>query len=117
MKTAETGRLGEALAEQHLDGIGYAILERNWRCEYGEIDLIARDDDGTVVVVEVKARHGLGVDPFEAITPRKLARLRALASVWARENGVPQGMLRLDAISVHLSGGRPPVIRHLEGIF
>ncbi len=76
----ELGRTGEQLAVEHLTAEGYTILDRNWRCAIGEIDIVARHGD-TTVVVEVKTRSGLGFGhPLDAVTPRKLARLRRLAA-------------------------------------
>ncbi len=93
------GRSGEQLAADHLLGLGYTILDRNWRCPIGEIDLVARCGS-TTVVVEVKTRSGRGYGhPLDAITPVKLARLRRLAGAWVAENG-PVERVRIDAIAV-----------------
>ena len=78
----ELGRRGERIAEHHLIERGLVVLDRNWRCPSGEIDLVLRDGDETVFV-EVKTRAGLGYGhPLEAITMVKLARLRRLAGEW-----------------------------------
>jgi putative endonuclease len=93
------GRTGEQLAVDHLIGCGFEIIDRNWRCPTGEIDIVARDA-GTTVVVEVKTRAGLGYGhPLDSITPAKLARLRRLAGAWCAEHGPVSG-LRIDAIAV-----------------
>ncbi|MBJ7400961.1 YraN family protein, partial [Mycolicibacterium sp.] len=56
----ELGAVGEQLAVDHLRALGLRILERNWRCRYGELDVIAADGDRTVVFIEVKTRSGDG---------------------------------------------------------
>ena len=67
------GRRGEAIAARHLEAAGLVIVERNWRCTHGEIDIVARDG-GDLVFVEVKTRSSVEYGhPLEAITPIKLA--------------------------------------------
>ena len=83
-----------------LERLGWHIVERNWRCTAGEIDLVAREPDGTVVLVEVKTRSGLGYgSPLEAITYAKQAKLRELVHWWRREHR-GAGPIRVDAIGV-----------------
>lgn len=102
------GRTGEHLAVEHLLAAGYTVLERNWRCPIGEIDIVARHGN-TVVVIEVKTRSGVGYGhPLDAVTPRKLARLRRLAAAWcaahpeavAPDGGREPRALRIDVIGV-----------------
>lgn len=102
----DLGRRGEQLAAEHLAAIGWTILERNWRCSLGELDIVA-DDGGTVVVVEVKTRSGLGYGhPLDAVTPRKLARLRRLAGAWCAAHPMPAPRpVRIDVIGVVVSDG------------
>jgi len=111
------GRYGEALAEQVLIGAGMTILDRNWRCDLGEIDLVARDGD-TVVVCEVKTRSGLGFGhPLESVTARKVARLRRLAARWVVEHRVHPAQIRLDVIAVLREPGPGPVhVEHLREV-
>lgn len=110
------GARGESLAAEHLERIGYAILERNWRAgRQGELDIIA-DDGGVVVAVEVKTRSGLGYGhPLEAITAAKAARLRRLLIAWVRERR-PRSRVRVDAIGIVLREGERPELSHLRGI-
>lgn len=111
-----TGRLGEDIAARWLTAAGMSVLERNWRCREGEVDIVALDTD-IVVLVEVKTRTGpLGGHPFEAITPRKVARLRRLAAVWclAHPTSRPR-RIRLDAVAVRLRPGGEHV-EHIRGI-
>lgn len=97
------GCLGERLAAEHYQRLGYRLLERNYRTRAGEIDLIVHDGD-TTVFVEVKARRSGGLDPLLALTPRKRRRLRALAAAWLADR--PQrpraSALRIDAVAVVL---------------
>jgi len=110
------GRRGEDLAVDYLRRHGYRLLQRNWRCRQGEIDVIAARGDETVFV-EVKTRTSTGYGhPFEAITASKLARLRRLAAAWCAESDTPVGRIRIDAIAVLAPQGVPASIEHLEGV-
>ena len=81
---AELGRRGEQLAVDHLEARGMAVLERNWRCRLGEIDIVARDR-GDLVFIEVKTRSNSDCGhPFEAITPIKLGACGGWPSRGAR---------------------------------
>jgi putative endonuclease len=92
------------------------VLDRNWRCEHGEIDLVVLDGD-CLVVCEVKTRRSVAFgEPVEAVTRRKAARLRRLASAWlaahdARPNGV-----RIDVVGIMRPPTGPMVLRHLRGV-
>lgn len=112
----DLGRRGEELAAQFLVAAGYTIVDRNWRCARGEIDLVAREGNDTVFV-EVKTRTSTAFGhPFEAITARKLARLRRLAMAWCDAHPYRRGVLRIDAIAVIAGAGRAPSIEHLRRI-
>lgn len=113
---AELGRHGEQLAVDHLEARGMRVLDRNWRCGLGEIDIVARDGADTVFV-EVKTRttHDYG-HPFEAITPIKLARLRRLAVAWCEATDAAVARIRIDAVAVLAPTESPALIEHLEGI-
>lgn len=97
------GAFGEDLAARYLVAQGWEIVERNFRCPEGEIDLVAVDD-GVIVVCEVKTRRGLGVgDPVEAVTPPKHLRLRRLARIWLEKHPERVGArVRIDVIGVIL---------------
>ncbi len=113
-KRQRIGRQGEDIAVAMLTDLGWEIMARNWRCTAGELDVIARDCDGTVVFCEVKTRSGLGFGaPLEAITHRKSQKLRQLTAVWLANHPAPK--VRIDAIGV-LLGGPEPVISHVRGI-
>jgi putative endonuclease len=110
------GRYGEEIAARHLESDGFVVLERNWRCELGELDIVARD--GRVLVVcEVKTRrsdrHG---SPFEAVTERKLHRVERLGLRWMAERGVRPSTMRVDVVSVLRPASGPTVIEHVRGL-
>lgn len=114
----EVGRRGEQLAAGLLEREGFRVLERNWRCRIGEIDIVAQDGD-ELVIVEVKSRRGVGFGhPFEAITPVKQARLRRLAGAWCDADGrdTVYRRVRIDAIAVLFDGHEPPTIEYLRGV-
>lgn len=118
------GRYGEDLAARCLHRQGLVVLERNWRCQAGELDIIARERDA-LVICEVKTRRA-GPHPHQqptaALTPRKAARLRRLAARWlserwlARYGKVPTGGVRIDLVSVVLPGRGAPVVEHMRGV-
>jgi putative endonuclease len=112
----ELGQRGERIAERHLVALGMTVLDRNWRCPQGEIDLVLRDGDETVFV-EVKTRTSDAYGhPLEAITVPKLARLRRLAAAWcAAHPGT--GRIRVDAVAVVAPRRAPATVEHLAGVF
>ncbi|MEJ3404228.1 YraN family protein [Rathayibacter sp. YIM 133350] len=108
----DLGRWGEDLAADYLRQHGYRVLERNWRCRQGEIDVVA-EHDGEIVFVEVKTRSSLAYGhPFEAITLGKLARMRRLALAWCVDSG-RHHRIRLDAIAIVAPRDTPVSIEHL----
>jgi putative endonuclease len=115
---AELGALGEQVATDHLIRLGMRILARNWRCRYGELDVIAVDPvSDTVVFVEVKTRTGDGYGGLAyAVTAQKVRRLRRLATVWL--GGQPQwwAAIRIDVVGVRIGRRRVPEITHLQGV-
>lgn len=113
----EVGRRGEQLAVDHLTAAGWRILDRNWRCARGELDVVALDG-GVLVVVEVKTRSGLGWGhPLEAVDARKLTRLRVLAGLWRDAHpGRGRGAARIDVVSIVLPRRAEPVIDHLRAL-
>ena len=111
------GRRGEDLAATFLTEAGYLVVDRNWRCSQGEIDIVAVDGADTVFV-EVKTRSSVAFGhPFEAITPQKLARVRRLAAAWCAVNPGDHRSIRIDAISVIAPSDGPPEIDHLTRVF
>ncbi len=111
------GAYGERLAARHLLGLGLEILDRNWRCVRGELDIVAREAH-ELVVCEVKTRSGEGYGaPFEAVTWRKQRRLRQLGGLWRDDHPEhARGPLRIDVISILCLPGRPARLEHLRGV-
>ena len=110
------GRFGEDVAVRHLEDDGYVVLDRNWRCEIGEIDIVAREHD-ILVVCEVKTRSSLRHgSPFEAITERKLHRLERLGIAWMRVRGMRPRSMRVDIVSVLRPRTGPTVVEHVRGL-
>lgn len=111
------GRYGEDLAARLLTDAGMSVLERNWRCRVGEIDIVARDGDA-LVICEVKTRRaGAFEHPMAAVTPAKADRLRRLAELWlARHGGPPPGGVRIDLVGVVLPRRGAPLAEHARGV-
>lgn len=114
------GAHGEELAEQVLLDAGMVIVDRNWRCRAGEIDLIAVDEVGdttTIVFCEVKLRRGSGYgSPLEAVTFEKVRRLRRTAAAWLREHPVVGMAIRIDVIGLLAPPGEPMQVMHVRGV-
>ncbi|WP_319943141.1 YraN family protein [Nocardia aurantia] len=111
------GAHGEELAARFLREAGMEIIARNWRCRYGELDLIARDAEVTAFV-EVKTRTGLGFGvPAEAVTFSKQQRIRRLALLWLNEQDGPWLRIRFDVVSVLVPPRGEPTVDHLRAVF
>ena len=113
------GDLGERLASEHLERLGLAVVERNYRTRCGEIDIIARDAR-TLVFCEVKTRRSSARTPFESIGALKQRQVRRMAAEWLSERTnrayVPE--LRFDAVAVTIDArGRLVGLEHLEAAF
>jgi len=99
------GKLGEELAVRHLEDAGYRIIERNYRCLLGEIDVIARDGEH-LVFVEVKSRRGGGFgEPQEAVGPRKRRKISKIAQFYLKEKRLKDVRARFDVVAVRLMPG------------
>ena len=110
------GRRGESLAAVHLMSRGLVVLDRNWRCDAGEIDLVLRDGE-VLVICEVKTRTSTDYgDPLEAVDRRKVDRLRRLAARWLRVHDCHPEDIRIDMVGVLAPPGRPAEIEHVAGI-
>jgi putative endonuclease len=110
------GSYGEQVAVNHLQRNGFVILDRNWRCELGEIDIIAKDGD-CLVVVEVKTRRSERFgSPAEAVTVAKLARLRRLTGRWIAEAGVHPPRVRIDVLAVRPQPSGAARVDHLRAV-
>ena len=116
----QIGIRGEDLACAELERQGMQVLERNWRCRLGEIDIVAAEAGSsglTLVFCEVKCRSGLGFGhPLEAITYAKMRTLRQLAALWMREHRRKASSIRLDAIGVVLAPAQEPSVTHVRAV-
>lgn len=110
------GAYGEDVAARFLTEAGMVLLDRNWRCPEGEIDLVLRD--GRVLVVcEVKTRTSyLCGTPHEAITDTKLDRLQRLGRAWMQSHGVVAEGARVDLVAVLRPAKGPAVVDHVRGV-
>jgi putative endonuclease len=110
------GAYGEALAARHLVEAGMVLLDRNWRCPAGEIDLVLRDGQ-TLVFCEVKTRSSTAYgSPLESVSVEKASRLRRLAALWIQAHGVRVRDVRIDLVGVLQSPGAPAVVDHVQGV-
>ncbi|TMD23941.1 MAG: YraN family protein [Chloroflexi bacterium] len=107
------GISGEALAEDHLRGLGYEIVGRDIRTPLGQLDLVAADG-ATLVFVEVKTRagHGFGL-PQESVDARKIRKLRQLALYYLKRRP-HRGPVRFDVVGLTLSQGRLTRVDHIK---
>jgi putative endonuclease len=121
------GELAEQMAADHLIGLGWTLLARNWRIGVGELDLIGLDRE-TIVFVEVKALHAGGRmgpgRPVFAVGPAKQDRLARLASAWLSGPGRSPALAqrwentRFDVVGIEFRRqGTPPVLEHIEDAF
>ncbi|RNL65126.1 YraN family protein [Nocardioides marmoriginsengisoli] len=118
MTTAQQslGAYGERVAARHLTGLGMTVLDRNWRCRAGEIDLVLRDRD-VLVVCEVKTRRGVAFGhPLAAVRAAKVERLHRLASLWVEERAVTVDEIRLDLVGVLVPARGRVQVEHVRGI-
>lgn len=117
----QTGKTGEKLAEQFLLERGYEIVERNWRCRSGEIDLIAHDG-GKLVFIEVRTRSGANRfgTAVESVTPRKQIQVRRIAEIYLKIHGSLHSKVRFDVVAVTLPtpiASSAPQIEHYINAF
>ncbi len=111
-KRKQTGQQGEDIAASHLIEKGYKVVQRNWRCSVGELDIIAENGD-TLVFVEVRTRSSRRFGSAEeSITPAKRARLVELAHAYLQEDESDRSW-RIDVVAVQLGPGLPQ-INHIE---
>lgn len=115
-RNAAVGAYGERVAADNLLAQGMVLLDRNWRCDEGEIDLVLRDGPA-LVVCEVKTRTSLDHgSPHEAITDAKLGRLQRLGSRWAEAHQVRPSEIRVDLVAVLQPGKGRALVEHVRGL-
>ena len=114
----ELGRRGEDVAVQYLQDRGLVVLSRNWRCRDGELDVVATDTAGRLVVCEVKTRSGTRFGgPAEAVDRRKIARIRKVANAWLAAHHVRWADVRFDVCAVLIEPGREATLQYYEAAF
>ncbi|WP_420829258.1 YraN family protein [Bifidobacterium simiiventris] len=116
----QLGALGEQVAALWLQAHDCIMLDRNWRCRYGELDLIVLDPDGAIVFVEVKTRRGVRFgSPQEAVTGRKQVNLRRAGVQWLMEpeHRVAHRSVRFDVIAVLAPIGQAVRVTHIREAF
>lgn len=114
----DVGGLGEGICARWLAERGLEVVERNWRCLAGEVDIVADDGSGTHVLVEVKtrvAREGACLEPERAVDRRKLDRYGRLARVYLAQHPTVDAV-RLDVAGVTLRPGRLAQMHYIEGV-
>lgn len=112
----ELGAYGEQLAARYLVDRGLVLLERNWRCPAGELDLVLREG-GILVFCEVKTRRGRRFGhPLEAVDAAKVDRLHRLAAAWQEEHGVHPEHVRLDVVGLLVGSDGRARIEHVRGV-
>jgi putative endonuclease len=112
----DLGRRGESLAAELLRANGLIIVERNFRCRAGEIDVVALDGE-TLVFVEVRSRRGdVAGTPFESVDPRKQARVTRVARHFLAARGLADRDVRFDVVGVRFDRD-PPALEHLRAAF
>jgi len=117
-KRLQVGQTGEAAARRYLEKLGYRIIESNYRCSLGEIDLIARDNR-TIVLAEVRTRTSSAFgSPEESITAEKARRLRRLALYYLQATRQGESPSRIDLLAVVLDKKSLEVqsVRHIKAI-
>lgn len=114
MKTKEVGNWGEDLAAEHLVKAGYAIVDRNWRVDHFEIDIVAMKN-GRIVFVEVKTRADINSNPLEAVTRKKILNMVRSANAYVQMYDIPHE-IQFDVITV---SGNPEqyTLEHLPDAF
>jgi putative endonuclease len=113
------GQLGEQLAAEHLERLGYRVVARNYRTRFGELDLVVTDDY-VIVFCEVKTRRAGSGDPWQNLGEAKRRQVRSMGRAWLSEvHDRPRvSELRFDAIGILIDGdGGLVSLDHLEGAF
>jgi len=110
------GRHGEDLAAEYLQQSGLRVLDRNWRCADGEIDIVAAERR-TFVVCEVKTRSGTRYGtPLDAVGQAKRRRLRRLAALWLSAHGIRFDQIRIDVLGLLCDGAGGFTVEHVRGV-
>jgi len=117
MNKAEIGRRGEDAAAAYLQNAGYTIVERNWRCKGGEIDIVAIDGE-TLVLAEVKTRRSSSKgSPEDAVSPTKQKRISRCAAAYMQSAGIEPCCVRFDVIAIRPIAEDRALLRHHRAAF
>ena len=112
----QVGNKGESLAEDYIKRKGYNIIQRNYRCRLGEIDIIAKDDD-TIVFIEVRTKQNENFGtPQDSVTSTKMSKISKTALSFIHEKNLSGFSYRFDFIAITFSQGKPN-IEHIENAF
>ena len=116
-RNSELGELGEAIAATFLQGQGFTVIERNFRCVCGELDIVARDGK-TIVFVEVKCRNNRIFGPPQlAVTPFKQRQISKAALVWLSKRRLDDAQARFDVVAIVVRDHDLPEIEHIQNAF
>ena len=111
------GNKAESLACRLLTNKGLKVIERNFRCKTGEIDIVAKDDK-YIAIVEVRSTTNYSFhDPLDSFTPLKIRRLRVLSQIWLNSHGMQDTYIRFDIITVVFNAGNNTKIRYIKDAF
>lgn len=117
MVTENIGQRGEAAAAAYLERTGMTVVERNWRCKHGEIDIVALDGE-CLVMVEVKTRTTVAKgSPEEAVSPAKQRKLLRLAEAYVQHSGIEPAQVRFDVVAIQVIAEDRALLRHHRGAF
>jgi putative endonuclease len=110
------GKEGEQAAASYLEGLGFRILDRNWRCADGELDIVAVERH-TFVACEVKTRSGTRYGtPLDAVGRAKRRRLRRLAAIWLSAHGIRFDQVRIDVLGLLRDEAGGFTVEHVRGV-
>ncbi len=116
--TRDAGDRGERAAARYLEERGCEFLAAQWRCRYGELDLVARSRDGVICFVEVKLRSAGAIGlPREFVDGRKRDRLRKAATAYLLETGLDDVPARFDVAEVYVGKNGSLRVEYLEDAF
>ena len=114
----DLGSFGEDVAAKYLRKAGYRVVERNFRCKFGEIDLIVERDEYLVFVeVKTRTRNKYSINPLISITEAKRRRIRLLSQLYSVQNQVYSKQPRFDVIGVEFITKRDYKVEHIENAF
>ena len=117
MGQQELGKRGEDAAAAYLERTGMTVIDRNWRCKSGEIDLVALDAT-EIVFIEVKTRKTTATgQPEEAVTPAKQRRYKRLAQAYLQQAGLTDVAVRFDVVSLLVVADDRALLRHHRSAF